>query len=216
MSKFLNVVAISSLLAFGGIAQAEKLGIGRIATPEEVAGWDIDIRPDGAGLPEGSGSVEEGEIIFAEQCATCHGDFGEGVGRWPVLSGGRGTLTAEHPVKTIGSYWPYLSTVYDYIYRTMPFGYAQSLEPDQVYAITAYLLNMNDIVDYDFVLSKDNFTSVKMPNEDGFYMDDRDQSPIAMSAEPCMRDCKESVEIVGRARIIDVTPDGEGPSGSVD
>ena len=111
-------------------AQAQKYGLGRTALPEEVKAWNTDVRPDGQGLPEGSGSVEQGEEVFAAQCASCHGDFGEGIDRWPVLVGGQGTLKSENPVKTIGSYWPYLSTVYDYIYRAMPFGNAQSLTDD--------------------------------------------------------------------------------------
>jgi len=103
MSKFLNAVALAGIMGVVGVAEAGKLGLGREATPEEVAGWDIDIRPDGQGLPVGSRSVEDGEAIYAEQCASCHGDFGEGVDNWPVLAGGMGTLQSEHPVKTIGS-----------------------------------------------------------------------------------------------------------------
>jgi Cytochrome c len=91
MSKFLNAVALAGLMGVVGVAEAGKLGLGREATPEEVAGWDIDIRPDGQGLPVGSGSVEDGEAVYAEQCASCHGDFGEGVDNWPVLAGGMGT-----------------------------------------------------------------------------------------------------------------------------
>jgi mono/diheme cytochrome c family protein len=185
--------------------------LGREATADEVKAWDIDIRPDGKGLPEGKGTVAQGEEVYAEKCASCHGDFGEGVDRWPVLAGGQGTLAADRPVKTIGSYWPYLSTVWDYIHRAMPFGEAQSLEPDEVYAITAYLLNMNDIVDSDFELSKENFTSIKLPNEDELH---RGFAPGHASAcqwqEPCMENCKEGeVKITGRARILDVTPDGD-------
>ena len=160
MSKFLKIVP-ALVLTTGMIAPAlaEQFSLGREATADEIAAWDIDVRPDGLGLPVGSGSVTDGDEIFAEQCASCHGDFGEGVDRWPVLAGGQGTLTDERPEKTIGSYWPYLSTVYDYIHRAMPFGYAQSLEPDQIYAIVAYLLYMNDVVtDDEFVLSNENFT----------------------------------------------------------
>lgn len=209
MLKFLKIKTICVVLSLAGTVHAGGLGLGRLATPEEIAGWDIDIRPDGQGLPEGSGSVLEGEEVFIEQCASCHGDFGEGVDRWPVLSGGRGTLASQHPEKTIGSYWPYLSTVYDYIYRAMPFGNAQSLEPDQVYGITAYLLYMNDIVDDEFVLSKENFNTVKMPNEEGFFQDDRSETALWKQTDPCMRNCKENVEITGRARIIDVTPESQ-------
>ncbi len=187
MSKFLNAVALAGVMGVVGVAEAGKLGLGREATPEEVAGWDIDIRPDGQGLPVGSGSVEDGEVVYAEQCASCHGDFGEGVDNWPVLAGGMGTLSSEHPVKTIGSYWPYLSTVWDYIYRAMPFGYAQSLEPDEVYAITAYLLNMNDLVDYDFVLSNENFAEVRLPNEENFFVDQHPDTPtLAQKSHACV------------------------------
>ena len=124
-----------------------KFGLGRLATGDEVAAWDIDVRPDGKGLPEGSGTVADGEPIYADKCALCHGDFGEAVDRWPVLAGGQDTLKDDRPVKTIGSYWPYLSTVYDYVRRAMPFGNARSLSDDDVYALTAYLLYLNDIVD---------------------------------------------------------------------
>ena len=194
-------------------ASKGAFGLGRVAMPEEIAAWDIDIRPDGTGLPEGSGTVAQGEPIFAEQCAVCHGVFGEGVGRWPVLAGGQDTLTRERPEKTIGSYWPYLSTVFDYVRRAMPFGNARSLSDDDVYALTAYLLYLNDIVqDEEFELSNDNFTEIRLPNEDNFIADDRMSEPhYAKGAEPCMSECKPGpVEITARAQILDVTPDGEG------
>jgi len=185
-------------------------GLGRVATPDEIAAWDIDVRADGTGLPQGSGTVADGEVLFSEQCAVCHGDFGEGVGRWPVLAGGQGTLKAERPEKTIGSYWPYLSTVYDYVRRAMPFGNARSLSDDDVYAITAYLLYLNDIVDdEEFELSDKNFTDIRLPNEDNFIPDDRYEEPVyAEKKEPCMKDCTaDAVKITMRARILDVTPD---------
>ncbi len=188
-------------------------GLGRVATAEEVAAWDIDVRPDGAGLPDGRGTVADGEMIFTEQCAVCHGDFGEGVGRWPVLAGGQDTLTRERPEKTVGSYWPYLSTVYDYVRRAMPFGNARSLSDDDVYALTAYVLYLNDVVtEEDFELSKDNFTEIRLPNEEAFIDDNRLEEPhYADKGEPCMTDCKpDPVTVVMRARILDVTP------GSVD
>ncbi|MBE0412723.1 c-type cytochrome [Yoonia sp.] len=187
------------------------LGLGRAAMPMEIAAWDIDVRPDGQGLPVGSGDVFTGEEIYIEKCSVCHGDFGEARGRWPQLAGGQGTLEHDDPVKTIGSYWPYLSTVYDYVYRAMPFGEAQSLEPDEVYAITAYLLYLNDLVDDDFELSNANFLEVDMPNADNFFMDDRAETelPIFVSADICMENCKDSVEITMHASVIDVTPDTE-------
>ncbi|MFT4792566.1 MAG: cytochrome c [Paracoccaceae bacterium] len=191
-------------------ANAGPLGLGRAATPDEVAAWDIDIRPDGAGLPEGAGTVVDGEVIFTERCAYCHGDFGEGVDRWPVLAGGQGTLTSNRPVKTIGSYWPYLSTVWDYVHRAMPFGDSQSLEDDEVYAVVAYLLYLNDLVDDDFELSKANFQEIRLPNEENFFMDDREDTPVFQVREVCMENCKPSVVITKRAAVLDVTPDGEG------
>ena len=207
--KFLAPMTAAVLLSVPAFAQ-ETLGLGRAALPDEIAAWDIDIRPDGLGLPVGSGDVFTGEEIFVEKCAACHGDFGEGTGRWPVLAGGAGTLTNRDPVKTIGSYWPYLSTVYDYIYRAMPFGEAQSLEPDEVYAITAYLLYMNDVVEDDFELSNENFLEVEMPNADNFYMDDRAETELPIfSAEVCMENCKDSAEITMHASVLDVTPESE-------
>ncbi|MCB1463697.1 MAG: c-type cytochrome [Nitratireductor sp.] len=200
------------------------LGLGRRATADEISAWDIDVRPDGLGLPPGRGTVAEGEELFSENCAVCHGDFGEAVGRWPVLAGGQGTLADERPVKTIGSYWPYLSTVYDYIRRAMPFGNARSLSDDDVYAITAYLLYLNDVVtEEDFELSSDNFAGVRLPNESNFVEDDRASEPeYAAGKEPCMSDCKPGpVTITMRARILDVTPDAndddeENAGGGID
>ncbi|POF33659.1 c-type cytochrome [Roseibium marinum] len=194
-------------------ATREGGGLGRAATEDEVAAWDIDIRPDGQGLPAGSGTVADGEVLYTDNCAVCHGDFGEGVGRWPVLAGGHDTLTDERPEKTIGSYWPYLSTVYDYVRRAMPYGNARSLSDDDVYAITAYLLYLNDVVDdEEFELSNENFVEIRLPNEENFIADDRpEEEHYATKGDPCMSDCKaDAVEITMRARILDVTP------GSVD
>ena len=98
--------------------ETKRLGIGREAKAEEIAGWDIDVRPDGQGLPPGKGTVKQGEPLYMERCAACHGEFGESAGRWPILMGGAGTLASSDPVKSIGSYWPYASTVIDYIRRT--------------------------------------------------------------------------------------------------
>lgn len=210
MSKYLDAAALAcalGLLAAPALA-ADKLGLGRPALPEEIAAWDVNVMPDGRGLPDGSGSVADGEELFSENCAVCHGDFGEGVGRWPQLAGGMGTLADKDPVKTVGSYWPHLSTVWDYVHRSMPFGNAQSLSADEVYAITAYILYSNDLVDDDFVLSKDTFPDVEMPNADGFIIDDRETAEAHFwNPEPCMQDCKDSVEITMRARVLDVTPD---------
>ncbi len=220
MSRFRNAaIAAAGLALFGIVAPSlagggRPLGVGRLALPEEVAAWDIDVRPDGQGLPIGKGSVADGEALYLERCASCHGEFGEGAGRYPVLVGGQGTLVKDNPDKTIGSFWPYSSTVFDYVRRAMPFGNAQSLTADETYAITAYLLSLNDVVKDDFVLSNENFAKVVLPNAAGFYDDDREVREKAFwKAEPCMRDCKPTVpQITGRARSLDVTPDSKtGP-----
>ncbi len=208
MSKFLNSVIAATLLA--SPVAAEKFGLGRKALPEEIAAWDLDIAPDGTGLPAGSGNAIDGDELFAEHCAICHGDFAEGVDNWPKLAGGMDTLDHEDPLKTVGSYWPYLSTVFDYVRRSMPFGNAQSLSDDDVYAITAYILYSNDLIDDDFELSKDTFLDVEMPNADGFIIDDRAETEYAVFTEACMTDCKDSVEITMRALVLDVTPEEEG------
>lgn len=193
---------------------AAKLGLGRAATAEEIAAWDTDVRPDGRGLPVGKGTVKQGDDLFQEKCASCHGEFGQGVGRWPVLAGGAGTLKADRPDKTVGSFWPDLSTVFDYIKRAMPYGNAQSLTNDEVYALTAYILSMNDIVkDETFELNEKNFTSIKMPNAAAFFEDDRETSEKQFwNKNPCMKDCRPAPKVTGRAMAIDVTPDGKsGP-----
>lgn len=193
---------------------AAKLGLGRAATAEEIAAWDTDVRPDGRGLPVGKGTVKQGDDLFQEKCASCHGEFGQGVGRWPVLAGGAGTLKADRPDKTVGSFWPDLSTVFDYVKRAMPYGNAQSLTNDEVYALTAYILSMNDIVKGEtFELNEKNFTSIKMPNAAAFFEDDRETSEKQFwNKNPCMKDCRPAPKVTGRAMSIDVTPDGKsGP-----
>ena len=227
MSKLASYFAIVSLI--GGIAllsavqapaqqvatrqaaSSPKLGLGRPALPEEIKAWDTDVRPDGEGLPPGKGTVKQGDEIFQAQCAACHGEFGQGVGRWPVLAGGAGTLKADRPDKTIGSFWPDLSTVFDYIKRAMPYGNAQSLSNDDVYALTAYLLSMNDIVkDENFELNEKNFASIKMPNASAFFDDDRETSEKQFwGKEPCMKNCRSAPKVIGRAMSVDVTPDNK-------
>lgn len=214
---FMLVSPVSAQQTATATADAKALQLGRAALPGEIAAWDIDVRPDGQGLPPGKGSVKAGEEIFLQQCAACHGEFGEGAGRWPPIAGGRGSLKDHNPEKTIGSFWPYLSTVFDYIHRTMPFGNAQSLPPDDVYALTAFLLFMNDVVKEDFVLSKENFTTVRLPNESGFYDDDRESTERRFwGREPCMTDCKADAKILNRARALDVTPDDAKKGPKVD
>jgi cytochrome c len=216
MSKSVSLAVSTALvlaLSVGAFAQSQKntpqnYNIGSVATPEQIAGWDIDIRPDGQGAPPGHGSVKDGEKVYMDKCAACHGEFGESAGRWPALAQGKGTLASHDPVKTVGSYFPYLSSVFDYIRRAMPFGDAQSLSNDELYAVVAYVLNLNDIVDDKFVLSKETWRQVKMPNQAGFYDDDREKTEKAFwTPNPCMKDCGPPVKITGHAQAVDVTPD---------
>ncbi len=212
MSKSVDtVILVAAGLLCAVPAMADTFGLGRPATQAEIVAWDIDVRPDGEGLPEGQGTAVEGEEIYAEQCAACHGDFGEGIDRWPVLVGGVDTLENDRPVKTIGSYWPYASTIWDYVHRAMPFGEAQSLEDDEVYAITAYLLYMNDIIEDDeAVLSHETFGDIVMPNADGFIPDNRATVDEMVGGAPCMKDCTAGpVSVTMRARVLDVTPEDE-------
>jgi len=160
-------LAIAATLTAGVACAGESYGIGRPATPQEIAGWDIDVSPSGAGLPPGRGDAREGEAIFADKCAACHGSRGEGK---PMdrLAGGVGTLRDKKPVKTVGSFWPYATTLFDYVRRAMPLNAPQSLTPDQVYAVSAYVLFLNGIVPQDAALDADSLAKIKMPNRDGF------------------------------------------------
>lgn len=216
MSRWARLaLSVALLFAFNASARAQtkndtprNYGIGRVATPEQIAGWDIDIRPDGQGAPSGRGSVKDGEKVYMDKCAACHGEFGESAGRWPQLAQGKDTLASHDPVKTVGSYFPYLSSVFDYIRRAMPFGDSESLTNDELYAVTAYVLNLNDIVDDKFVLSKETWGKVKMPNQGGFLDDDREKTEkIFWDPKPCMKNCRGPVKITGHAQAIDVTPD---------
>ena len=212
MSKYLKSLTIAlAASCLSAPAMAEKLGLGRAALPAEIAAWDWDINAMGDGLPVGSGDVLDGEEIFAEKCAACHGDFAEGVDNWPKLAGGADTLDHEDPLKTVGSYWPHLTTAYDYIKRSMPYGNAGTLSDDEVYAIVAYILYSNDLIEEDFVLSNENFMEFEMPNAGGFIVDNRAETEYAIwSGEPCMTACKDSVAITMRALVLDVTPELDG------
>ncbi len=184
----------------------DRLGIGSPVDGKTLAGWDIDVRPDGQGLPAGQGSAVDGEELYLEKCAACHGEFGEGAGRYPVLMGGYETLTTADPEKTVGSYWPYATTLFDYIRRAMPFGDAQSLSAKETYALSAYILFMNDIVTEDAVLDGAGLAAIKMPNRDGFIGPDPRPDVLRKA---CMKDCKGTIEIRSFARKIAVTPELE-------
>lgn len=170
----LAVAALLSAIAMAGIAARaeQRYGNGRAATPDEIAGWNIDIGRDGANLPLGSGSVERGRVVFSEQCVACHGDSGQG-GVGDRLVGGQGTLATAKPIRTVGSYWPYAATLFDYIRRAMPQNAPQSLSNDDVYAVSAYILSLNGIVPANAVLDAKSLAAVRMPNRDGFVSDPR-------------------------------------------
>lgn len=183
-------------------------GYGRVATPDEIKGWDIDVRgDDGLGLPPGKGSVKAGEEIYLAQCAACHGDFGEGNGRWPELMGGKGTLTSDDPRKTIGSYWPHAATIFDYVRRTMPFTAPQSLTDDEVYSVVAYLLQLNDLLPEDAELDAASLREIKLPNRDNFLVGDP-RPDVEAPAEPCMHNCRQVPVQVSSdlAQSLGVTP----------
>ena len=143
-------------------------GFGHPATPEQIAGWDIDVAADGTGLPPGSGTVAQGKALYDRLGATCHGAKGEGGEGGPPLVGGIGSLHTQTPLKTVGSYWPYAPTLFDYIHRAMPADKPQSLTPDEVYALCAYLLFLNGIVPEDAVMDAQTLPQVVMPNHAGF------------------------------------------------
>jgi len=154
-------------LAAGPAFAGDDFGLGHTASPEDIAGWNIDIASDGAGLPPGRGSVAQGAQIFAAKCATCHGAHGEGK-PMDALAGGAGTIGTAKPVKTVGSYWPYATTLFDFIRRAMPFNAPQSLTNDEVYSVCAYVLWLNKIVPEEIVLDAETLPKIAMPNRDRF------------------------------------------------
>jgi S-disulfanyl-L-cysteine oxidoreductase SoxD len=165
-----------SVMMLAGVAmvaaQSPKFGVGRPPTPEQIRDLGAAIAPDGTGLPEGSGTVAAGREVFAAKCSRCHGEKAAG-GVGPVLVGGQGTLATARPLKTVGSFWPYATTVWDYVNRAMPFDQPGVLKPPEVYAVVAYLLNLNGIVGEDQVLDAKSLPKIKMPNRDGFVADPR-------------------------------------------
>lgn len=170
------VLAIAWCCASADAAPA-KYGIGRTPTAEELHALDISVAPDGTGLPVGHGSSAEGAVLFKAMCSACHGDRGEGRGDFPVLVGGKGTLGTAQPILTIGSYWPFATTAWDYIHRAMPYSAPGVLAPDQVYALTAFILAANGVISADAVLDEKTLPRVQMPNRNGFVSDPRPDVP---------------------------------------
>ena len=148
-------------------------GIGRPATAEEVRARDITVLPSGAGLPPGKGTARDGRRAYETRCGVCHGARGEGQGDYPPIAGGRGTLATDQALPTVGAYWPYATTVWDYIRRGMPYDHPGTLSADQTYAVTAYVLYLNGIVTEDEVLDEHTLARVEMPNRHGFVADPR-------------------------------------------
>jgi len=167
-SGFAAALVLGAALAGGSALAQEGPGLGLAATPEQVAGWALSILPDGTGLPPGSGTAAAGAAVYTQKCMACHGAEGAG-GPNDQLVGGHGTIASDQPVKTIGSYWPYATTVFDYIRRAMPFTAPQSLTDDEVYALTAYLLALNGVIDEDEVMNAATLPAVEMPNAGNFF-----------------------------------------------
>src|SRR6516162_7985359 len=163
------LIAASGLLMVSAVAfAAESPNLGQVGTPEEIASWDISIGPDGVGLPPGSGTPKQGEAVYAGKCVTCHGEKGAGKPS-DQLAGGQGTLPGDKPpVKTVGSFWPYATTVFDYVRRAMPYNESKSLTNDEIYAVVAYILNLNGIIADGDTMDAQTLQKVKMPNRDGF------------------------------------------------
>jgi S-disulfanyl-L-cysteine oxidoreductase SoxD len=171
----MSMAAIAMLSTWTALSAQETIkdfGIGRPASDDEIRAWNIDVNPSGEGLPPGRGTVHEGARIFAMKCAACHGATGT-EGPKDRLVGGKNTLATQEPIKTIGSYWPYATTLYDYIYRAMPFTAPQSLSPDETYSVIAWLLYQNGIIEEGKVIDAQSLPAITMPNRGGFIPDPR-------------------------------------------
>lgn len=184
-----------------------RFGFGALATPQQIAGWDIDVRPDGHGVRKGRGSVSEGEVVYEAQCASCHGTFGEsnafmwvagGVKPQDLKTGRASALLLPDGQRTVGTKLGHVTTLWDYIYRAMPWTNPQSLTVDQTYAVTAYVLHLNQIVPADFVLSEANILTLPLPNRDGMT---RNHGLGSVSGKPdvqgssCMKSCASAVRV---------------------
>jgi cytochrome c len=163
-----ELIAAGALVALSSAAFAESPNLGKPISPEDLATWDISIGPSGAGLPPGSGTPKQGEAVFMAKCQACHGAKGAGQPN-DRLVGGQGSLPGEKPaVKTVGSFWPYATTLFDYVRRAMPYNESKSLSNDEVYAVAAYILNLNGVIGETDTINAQTLPNVKMPNRDGF------------------------------------------------
>jgi len=160
-----------AMLTIAQAAMAQAPQFGQPIEPADIAAWDISIGPDGVGLPPGRGTAIEGEAIYVAKCQACHGEKGinPSIAFAGALVGGIGSLAPDKaPIKTVGSYWPYATTLFDYIRRAMPFQEPKSLTADEVYAVSAYILNLNGIIGPNDAIDAHSLPKVRMPNRDGF------------------------------------------------
>lgn len=208
-SRLAMLAVGAAVFAHATWAAEPRYGLGTTPTLAQIEGWAIAVRPDGQGLPAGSGSVKDGDELYANACAACHGTFGEGAGRFPRIAG-EGKLTGERPEQTVATYWPYATTLFDYINRAMPFPSPHILPPDQVYAVTAYVLNLNGLVGDDFVADQKSLPAVQMPNRNGFIW--KDPRPDTHDTA-CMTGCRAAadVRVVSTAEGKPLTPRTTGP-----
>jgi S-disulfanyl-L-cysteine oxidoreductase SoxD len=166
--KLVAAGVLLSSAAFASAAFAQSPNLGKPIAPEDLAAWDISVGPDGAGLPPGSGTPKQGEEVFTTKCQACHNAKGAGQPN-DRLVGGLGSLPGDKPaIKTVGSYWPYATTLFDYVRRAMPYNESKSLSPDEIYAVAAYILNLNGVIGDTDVINAQTLPNVKMPNRDGF------------------------------------------------
>ncbi len=171
------------MLALPAMAQ-NKYNLGQPLTAEQIKAWNIDVFPDGRNLPAARGTVARGKVVFEAQCAACHGMKGEG-GLYDRLAGGMGTLASPKPVRTVGSFWPYASTLFDYVRRAMPLNAPQSLSDEDVYSVSGYVLFLNGLLPESATVDAATISSLKMPNRDGFVPDSRPD----VKTKVCTRDC---------------------------
>ena len=203
MCRFCRTLALLVALALAWPSLAAgpaRYGFGRVPTAQEIAGWDIDVRPDGRGLPPGRGSVAEGQVVYDAKCASCHGTFGES-NDYMAIAGGVGTLGTDQPQRTTGSKLNHATTLFDYIRRAMPFNAPQSLTADETYALTAYVLHLNDLLPADASLDPVSILAVRLPNRDGFttshgFLSAKGKPDTANVA--CMRDCLREPRVASR------------------
>ncbi|TAM11885.1 MAG: cytochrome c [Nevskiaceae bacterium] len=213
MSKAWQALVLLALPACALAAQPVHYAYGTTPTAAQVKGWDVDVFPDGEGLPPGQGTVAQGEPLYEARCSACHGLFGEGVAKFPNLNNSSlDDLKATPPVKTIGNYWPYAPKIFDYIRRAMPFPMPGSLTDEETYAITAYLLNLNNLVGSDFVADAQTLAKVQMPNRNGLIVNDLKPDT---HAKRCMKGCAagSALEVKTNAKDLKgLTPPTTGPA----